>query len=344
MNETKKHRILLLTYKDHVPPSEIKAADLPTADWKLEHDVISTLKKMEQDLVVVGVGDNLNPVREAVEKQHPHIVFNLMDEFDGVSLFDQNVVSYLELMKVPYTGCNPRGLILARDKALSKKLLKFHGLPVPDFAVFPKNRKIVRPKELEFPLIVKSLTEEASLGISQCSIVHDDEKFKERVAFIHESVGTDAIVESFIEGRELYVGVWGNTRSSALPVWELFFDNTPDDVARIATRRAKWNPAYQKKYGIRSGPAQLSADLGECVQQVCLQAYRVLGLNGYARMDLRLSPEGKAFILEANPNPHIGIGEDFADSAKHAGISYEDMLRKILQFGLNWEPTDVRSI
>ena len=159
-------------------------------------------------------------------------------------------------MKLSYTGCNPRGLLLARDKSLSKKLLAYHRIPVPEFEVFRIGRPIRRPKRLNFPLIVKSLTQEASIGISQASVVDSDEKLKERVTFIHESIGTAAIAEQYIEGRELYVGILGNQTLQALPVWELFFTNMPRSAKRIATDRVKWSVKYQKKYGIDSGPAK----------------------------------------------------------------------------------------
>ena len=167
---------------------------------------------------------------------------------------------------------------------------------------------------------MKSLTQEASIGISQASVVDSDEKLKERVAFIHESIGTAAIVEQYIEGRELYVGILGNQTLQALPVWELFFTNMPEGAKRIATDRVKWSVKYQKKYGIDSGPAK---DLPEAqadeIQHLCKRAYRALELSGYARIDLRLDEAGNAWVIEANPNPQIAKGEDFAASAEKAG-------------------------
>src|SRR5262249_26080236 len=157
-----------------------------------------------------GVGGDLTPVRSAIEEFKPQIAFNLLEAFADVATFDQNVVAYLELLKVPYTGCNPRGLVLARDKALTKKVLSYHRIPVADFAVFRRGHRARRPRRLKFPLIVKSLTLDASIGISQASVVEDDAKLEERVRFIHESLETDALVERYIEGRELYVGILGN--------------------------------------------------------------------------------------------------------------------------------------
>ncbi len=196
------------------------------------------------------------PIRDAVEEWKPDIVFNLLEEFHGESLYAQNVVGLLELLRVPYTGCNPRGMMLARGKDLSKKLLKYHRVPVPAFAVFPMGKKVRRPGRLKFPLIVKSLWEDASLGIAQASIVDTDEKLAERVAFIHKRLNTPAIAEQFIEGREIYVGVVGNDRLQVLPVWELSFSNLAEGAHAIATEKVKHDPIYQEKRGILQGPAQ----------------------------------------------------------------------------------------
>src|SRR6202041_4047370 len=153
----------------------------------------------------------------------PHVVYTLLEEFHYTSGYDQHIASFLELMKVPYTGCNPRGLILARGKDLSKTLVHHRRIPVPAFAVFPMRRKVKRPARLARPWIVKSLNEDGSRGISQASVVDTDEKLAERVAFVHERIGTAAIAEQYIDGLELYVGVLGNNRLQELPDWELKF-------------------------------------------------------------------------------------------------------------------------
>jgi D-alanine-D-alanine ligase len=229
--------------------------------------------------------------------------------------------------------------MLARDKALSKKLLAYHRVPSAEFAVFPIGRKVRRSQRLKFPLIVKSLVKEASAGLSQASIVDSDEKLVERVRFMHEHIGTDAIAEQYIDGRELYVGVIGNHRLQVFPVWELLFKNWPEDAARIATDRVKSSRAYQKKRGITTEEAaDLAPALVESLQRVCKRVYRDLGLSGYARIDLRLSAEGKFYVLEANPNPQLAYGEDFAESAERAGVSYADLIQRIVNLGLSWRP------
>jgi len=336
-------RVLALVHRHLIPPDTIpEGTDIVSAPWRTEYDVISTLKSMGHEVQPLGVHDDLSELRRASTEWKPHIAFNLLEGFDDITIFDQNVVSHLELLKLSYTGCNPRGLLIARDKSLSKKLLAYHRVAVPEFEVYRIGRPIRRPKRLAFPLIVKSLTQEASIGISQASVVDTDEKLKERVAFIHESIGTAAIVEQYIEGRELYVGIIGNQSLQTLPVWELFFTNMPADAKRIATDRVKWSVKYQKKYGIESGPAkELPEILGEQIQHICRRAYRSLELSGYARIDLRLDEAGHVWVLEANPNPQIAKGEDFAASAERVGLSYEMLLQRILNLGLRWQPASL---
>ena len=265
----------------------------------------------------------------------PDIVFNLLEEFHGETVYDHNVVSFLELLKVPYTGCNPRGLMLSRGKALSKKLLAYHRIRVPEFAVFPIGRKVVRPRRLAFPLIVKSLIEHSSVGISQASVVDSDEKLAERVRFVHERIGTDAIAEQFIDGRELYVSVLGTDRLVAFTPWELIAEHGPPNQPLIATARAKHDPAYQTKKGIFIRAAEeLHPDIEERLLHDSKRIYRILELSGYARIDFRLDAEGRTFFLEANPNPDIAEHEEFAAAANFNDIPYPRLLERILRLGL----------
>jgi len=336
----KKLRVLALMRKDLLPPESVEgmsADELTAAEWKMEYDVVTALGDLGHEVAQLGVHDDLGKIRRAIHDFEPHIAFNLLEEFAGETLYDHNVVSYLELMGVPYTGCNPRGMMIARDKALSKKLLAYHRIPVPDFVVFHRGRRIRRPHRLKFPLFVKSVVEDASLGISQASLVKDDEKLAERVKFVQEHTYTAAIAEEFIRGRELYVGVLGNRRLEVLPVWELLFEKKPEDQPLIATAQAKWNLKYQKKWGVTS---RVARDLPEGVEKMiarrCRRIYRFLGLSGYARLDFRLSREGRLFFIEANPNPQLAYGEDFAESAELKGTGYERLLQRILNLGLRW--------
>lgn len=332
-------RVLTLVHKGLVPPDSPAPEDVPNAEWKMEWDVVSTLRKQGHELHVVAVDDDLTPIRRAIDEFRPTIVFNLMEAFANVGVFDQNVVSYLELLRAPYTGCNPRGLTLSRDKALAKKLMAYHRIPVPDFTVVARGRRPVLPKKLRFPLIVKSLLYESSTGISQASVVANEDQLNKRVQFIHESVGTAAIVEQFIDGRELYVGVMGNARLQVFPVWEMSFAKMPEHVWHIATERVKWSVKYQKRHGIDTAEAVLAEGLTPRIQHVAKRVYRALDLTGYARIDLRMDAEGKLFVIEANPNPQLAQGEDFAESAGRAGLGYGTLLERIMALGLQWQPS-----
>lgn len=329
-------RVLAIMHEDLIPPEKMpEGMEFTSAEWKTEFDVVTTLRSLGHDVRPLGLRNNLSVIREAIDDWKPQMVFNLLEEFDGVAGYDQHVVSYLELLRMPYTGCNPRGLMLARDKSLAKKILSYHRIVSPEFITCPLGEKVRRPKRLEFPLIVKSISEEASLGISQASIVDDDDKLRERVAFIHNSVGTGALIERYIEGRELYVGVLGTRQLHVLPIWELNMDKMPEECRRIATERVKWSRKYQVKYGIMSGVAKdLPNGLAPMIHRLARRVYRTLGLSGYARIDLRLDANGTVYVLEANPNPQIAHDEDFAKSAEQAGISYKRLLQRILNIGL----------
>jgi D-alanine-D-alanine ligase len=285
----------------------------------------------------MGVLDSLTELRSAIADWKPDVVFNLLEEFNGIVTYDQHVVAFLELMRQPYTGCNPRGLLLSRDKSLCKQLLTFHRIPTPQFAVFARGARIHVPRKLQFPLFVKSTVEDASLGIAQASVVDDLAKLKERIEFVHSQVGSDALVEEFIEGRELYVGVMGNDRLTRLPVWEMVFGSMPESLPAIATRKVKWDKRYQAKYGITTRAAEdLPPAVLATLDKLSRRIYRALGLSGYARMDFRVRPDGQVYVLEANANPNLEAAEDFAESARAAGVSYEELLEKIMGLGTSY--------
>ena len=340
-NGDRKLRVLALVHPDLIPPEEAKKDDVLAAPWKMEYNVVRTLRDLEHDVHIVPVGDDLGPIRNAVFDFKPHIAFNLVEGFDDIVTFDMNIVAYLELLKVKYTGCNARGLMIGRDKSLSKKLLTYHRVPVPNFAIVPRGRRLKASRKLGFPLFVKSLTLDASIGISQASVVDDDDALRERIKFIHEKIGTDALVEHFVDGRELYVGVMGNQKLETLPIWELLFTKMPEESRKIATERLKWSLKYQKKHGIVSEEAKdLPKELADRIRDTCKRVYRSLNLSGYARVDLRLTDDGKIYVIEANPNPQLARDEDFAESAAKAGVEYPELIQRIVNLGLRWEPAN----
>jgi len=333
----KKLRVLAVCHPEQLPPDSLEGlSDKEKFACKTEWDVFSTIRANGHELRALGVQHELAPLREEIEGWKPDIVFNLLDEFHGETLYCQNVASFLELLRVPYTGCNPRGMVLSQGKDLSKKLLKYHRIPVPGFVVFPWGRKVKGPGRLRYPLIVKSTTEDASLGISQASVVYNDEKLAERVAFIHDNFGTAAIAEQYIDGREIYVGVVGTSdRLTALPIWELRFTGLPPGALPIATEKIKHNLDYQIKRGVVDGPAlDLAPNLAARIQDMVKRICRILEMDGYARIDLRLTADGTPYFIEANPNPEIASSEELAQSALHAGISYSELIDRLLSLGL----------
>jgi D-alanine-D-alanine ligase len=334
----RKLRTLVVVHASLVPPESLEGyTDKQIEEWRTEYDVMTTLAKSGHEVRCSGVLDSLTELRAAVADWKPDIVFNLLEEFGGIVTYDQHVVAFLELLRQPYTGCNPRGLLLSRDKLLCKQLLAFHRIPTPRFAVSRKGARLQVPRKLKFPLFVKSTVEDASLGIAQASVVEDAARLKERIEFVHQQVGSDALVEEFIEGRELYVGVLGNERLTRLPVWEMVFGSMPESLAAIATRKVKWDKRYQAKYGITTCAAQdLPPAVVARLDKLSRRIYRALGLSGYARMDFRVTAAGEVFVLEANANPNLEAAEDFAESARAAEMPYNELLERLMALGLSY--------
>lgn len=323
-------------HPDLVPPDNpATSSERDQFAWKTEYDVTSTLRGLGHEVVSLGVQYELLPIKRAMDEFVPHIAFNLLEEFHGETMYDHSVVSFLELLRLRYTGCNPRGMMLARGKALSKKLVAYSRIRTPVFHVFPKGRKVRRPARLRYPLIIKSLSEHSSVGIAQASVVDSDEKLTDRVALVHDRIGTDAIAEEYIDGREIYSAVMGNDRLQVLPPFELQFGDLPPGVPRIATERVKHDPAYQEKRGIYAEAARdVAPELLNHIDRTSRRIYRILELDGYARIDFRLRPDGQLYFLEANPNPDVAFREEFAGAAEAAGISYPEMLQRIVNLGL----------
>jgi D-alanine-D-alanine ligase len=334
----KRRRITVLCHEDLVPPlSDEGYDDQEYQHWKTEYDVADTLRWLGHDVNVLGVSDDLRPIRRNLDEVRPHVMFNLLMEFRDIGSYQAHIVAYLELIGARFTGCNSRGILLTRDKALCKKILRYHRIATPHFTVFPKDKPVRLHRSLEFPLIVKSVDEEASLGISQASVVTDEERLRERVSFVHRHVGTDAIAEEYIEGRELTLGILGNERLTTFPVWELFFERLPDGALPIATARVKFDLAYQEKRGITIGRARdLPSGLESQISRMGKRVYRILGLSGYARLDLRLAPDGRVFVIEVNSTPDVAENEDFAVAAEAGGIEYPTLVQRIVNLGLTY--------
>jgi D-alanine-D-alanine ligase len=333
----KKLRISILMHERFVPPASIDGlSKKEIAPFKTEYDVTAGLRSLGHEVIPLGIGDDLAPIRANLKNFKPDVMFNLLEEFAGVDTHVPFVLGYLELAKQLYTGCNPRGMMIACNKGLAKKILRYHRIRAPEFVVVPLGTKMKLPPRIAYPLIVKSATSHGSVGIAQASVVADEQKLVDRVNFIHEQLATDVIVEQYIEGRELYVAIMGNNRLQTLPIWEIFFENLAEGAPRIVTAKMKWDVDYQERTGVTTRAAtDLPPGAEKNIANVCKRIYRSLGQTGYARMDLRLTPDGHVYLLESNPNPQLAHAEDFADSAQAAGISYEKLLQRIVNLALN---------
>ena len=309
--------------------------ELKTEDWKTEADILKALNSQGHVTEHLAIFDDLDFVRQKLSTFQPDVIFNLADQFKNNRAFDQNIVSFLEMQGLPFTGCGSTGLTLCKHKAISKKILGYHRIHVPAFVTIARGKRTARPKHLRFPILVKPLKEEASLGISQASFVETDEQFNERVQFIHTKYDNDVIAEEYIEGREFYVSILGNHRLQVCPIRELVFREVPPDEPKIATYKAKWDEEYRKRWGLQNVFAEgLDPAVVRKIEDVCKRIYRLLTIDGYARIDLRLTPANEVYFIEANPNPILAADEDFAESAKKGNISYPALVERIMCLGM----------
>jgi D-alanine-D-alanine ligase len=333
-----KKKLKVLALFDAVAPTTVDqdlSAELKTTDWKTEANVLGALTSLGHATEHLAIFDDLDLLRQKLQSFEPDVIFNLADQFKNNRAFDQNIVSFLEMQGVPFTGCGSTGLTLCKHKGISKKILSYHRIHVPNFVTIARGKRIARPTRLKFPILVKPLKEEASIGISQASFVETDEQFKERVQFIHEKIDSDAIAEEYIEGREFYVSTLGNLRLQVFPIRELVFREVPPDEPKIATYRAKWDEEYRKRWGLQNQFAEgLDPALVGRIEQICKRIYRLLTIDGYARIDLRVTANNDVYFIEANPNPILAEDEDFAQSALKANVAYPQLIERILRNGI----------
>jgi len=282
--------------------------------------------------VAFGLGDSIEDLLRVVRRVRPDIVFNQCEAFAGDRSLEPQVAGLFDLLGLPYTGASPRCLELCADKGLTKKILSYHRVRVPAFAVSTARRPMRRSGGLRFPVIVKPLEFEASEGIAQSSFASNWEEARARVEYLHGKFGCDVILEEYVEGRELYVSLLAEARPQVFALRELVFGAWPEGKPRIATYQAKWNDDYRKKWGIRSDYARsLDPKVEQRILQVGKKIASLFELRGPARVDLRLTEEGEIVFLEANPNPCLYRGEDFASAAERSGLDYPALLDRILQ-------------
>jgi len=332
----KKLRVLVLLDCGTAPPeNQDFTEELKTADWLTEASVLKALKKLGHEVSTVGIYDSISPLVDSIDKYKPDVVFNLAEVFRNKYHLDKNVVSLLEMFGIAYTGSGTTALTLCNNKVLTKKILTYHRIKVPNFQVFRKGKKFRLLKHLSFPAIVKPTKEEASTGIVKASFAMNADDLCERIKFIHERLDGDAIAEQYINGRELYLSILGSRRLRTLPLREMKFGQIPDDGPKIATYKAKWDNDYRKRWDIKNKFANgIPPEIDKKIRRIGRKAYHALNLQGYGRFDLRLTPDGEVFVLEANANPSLAPDDEVAESAKKAGITYEQLIRRILNLGL----------
>lgn len=332
----KKMKVLLLFSSPYNKPRgyDYKEEFADPDNMYTENDVFRALKANGYEVSLLGLHNTVSPLFEEIKENRPDVIFNLVEVFDGKTHLEKNVAALLEMLEIPYTGATSDNIFICNNKGLNKKILSFHKIKIPRFYTFYRNHRVWLPKKLKLPTIVKPLCEEASRGISQASIVDNEEAFLERVKFIHQNMSMDAIVEEYIEGRELYVTVIGHKKLTVLPPREMKFGELPED-ARVATYKAKWDDKYRQKWGIKSVYAGKLADgVEEEITDVCKRAYRALNISSYLRFDIRVTSSGKVYIIEPNANPCIAKIDEVAQSAMKVGVSYEQLIKKIVMLAL----------
>ena len=306
-----------------------------TPDWKTEKDVKTTLTKLGHEVIPFGIYNDIEPFLKIVREQKPDLVFNMSEAFSGKRDFEPNLTALMQLMGIPFTGAGPMALQICKDKGLTKIILDYHDIRTPKFIVAKKSVKVQSLKKFRFPAFVKPLDLESSEGISQVSYVENEKEAKARIKFVHERLGVDAIIEEFIDGREVYVSILGNEKLSVFPARELFFKQVPEDEPKFATFKSKWDLEYRKKWGIDSGwVTEMSAATQKKLNEVCKKIYRILQIQGFGRIDLRIKND-EIYFIEANPNPSIAKKEDYALSANKAGVEYEELISKIVSLSLS---------
>ncbi|HUR49664.1 MAG TPA: ATP-grasp domain-containing protein, partial [Acidimicrobiales bacterium] len=308
------------------------------AAWKhdepeMEYQIADALRVRGHEVMLVGVRNDLQYLVRCLEEIRPDLVFNAVEAFHGNAGLEYMVPGILEAEGWRYTGSPPLALLVSRNKAMSKKVLAYHGIRVPGFLTCRPGEPMAAPSTLRFPLIVKPLQSDASAGIAQASVVQDQAALADRVTMIHERFDQPAIAEEFIDGRELYVSLIGNGGDlDLLPITEMVFDKRRTRVEeRIATQFAKWDEDYRARKGIRNVFARpLARATRARLEEICRTAFRALWLRDYARLDVRLAPDGEIWVLEANANPFISYGHDMANAAEKAGMDYYQFIQRLV--------------
>ena len=323
--------LLILDSPYFVPRGYEFKEEFKDFDWDAERYARNALKELGHEVTMLGIHDDMNILLEEIKENRPDLIFNLMEVFNNQSRLEKNMAALIEMLGIPYTGSSAGTLFICNNKAICKERLTYHKIKVPHFYTYYRGHKVWLPKKLRLPLIVKPLTEEASRGISQASIVDSEDALIERVRFIHENMNKDAIAEEYIDGREFYVSVIGNKRIKVLPIREVKFGQLPEDEPRIATYKAKWDYDYRDRWGIKYVFAgRLPEGWEKKIADTCKRAYRALNMCSYARFDVRVTSAAQVYIIEANANPNLDKDDEVGQSAEKGGIPYPALIQKIV--------------
>jgi D-alanine-D-alanine ligase len=305
-------------------------------------EIESALGALGHEVTRVPVGGDVEAVITRLRSANPGLVFNLAESFGGKSALESNVAALLNLLDLHYTGSSPAGLLMAGDKSLTKQVLGFQKIRTPEFATLYRGA-LDHAGDLRFPLIVKPPQEDASLGITSKSVVHDIRELLATMDTLQREFQSPVMVEEFVEGREFYVGVLGNASPQALPVMELDFSAFPEGRPKIASYEAKWGEGGTggagetgaEFQGTRSVfPTDLSADIAQRMQAVAVQAFGALRLRDYGRVDLRVSPREEIHVIEVNPNCYLQRDGEFARAAAESGLAHDALVARIMDLAL----------
>jgi len=320
-----------LTNADFIPYFEVEELT-PIEEYQL---MAERLRDKGVDAYTLNIKDDIDILLKNIKKHKPDVVFNFVEIYKDDSRLEMNIVGLLELLGIPYTGAPPMALANCQSKVLAKRFLNAVGLKTPQFMLIREEKKQYRHK-LKFPLIVKPAYEDASAGIENDSIVKNNKELKERIKYVLEYFAQPALVEEFIEGRELNLAVMGDKEPVALPISEIDFSEMPGHLHNIVSYQAKWDPnheAYHKTIPIC--PAELPKRIEKKAKEIAVKAFRTMNCRDYARVDMRLSADNKLYVLEVNPNPDLTEGAGFMRSAEAAGLAYTTALKKIIN--LAWK-------
>jgi D-alanine-D-alanine ligase len=282
----------------------------------------------------LNIKDNLELMLSNLKKEKPDIIFNFVEIYKENSRLEMNIVGLYELLGIPYTGAPAMALANCQNKILAKRLLRTGGIRIPHFyIVSAKSARYVH--NLKYPLLVKPAFEDASVGIENESIVYNGKQLRKRIEYVLKHFQQPALVEEFIEGRELNVAVMGDKRLRVLPISEIDFSAMPDHLHNIVSYQAKWDPHHESYHKtIPICPAPLPKNIERKAKEVAFKAFKVMGCRDYARVDIRLAKDNKLYVLEVNPNPDITEGAGFMRSAEYSGMTYAQALKRIVKYAL----------